>query len=457
MFKTKNLSKKVILYAGDLVLITCALYLSVWIRALHFVNVVDSYTGATVFSIVFYTLSFYTFGLYNLNNVFRSTAFLTRFLVALFLGTALISMTYYLLPSWRSATRTIFLMNMIFSGAFTFLWRLAFQNYFSLQWKPLRVVIVGAGISGKTIVEILKHNKGFEVLGFVDDDVEKHNKKIGATSVLGSSKGLLQLAADKQIDAVVVAITHEKKTDLLRNLLEVKLKGIEIYDMPAVYEEITGKIPVAHLREGWVVYAPFSGLGNNMYINVKRYIDVVVSVIGLIIGFPIMLIIAIWIKFDSPGHVLFRQKRVGLNDKIYTIRKFRSMVTNAEENGAVWAKEHDSRVTRLGRFLRKTRLDELPQLWNVLAGDMSFIGPRPERPEFVCDLKKEIPFYSLRHTIKPGLTGWAQVNFKYSASKEDTMEKIQYDLFYLKNLSFLLDLQIVLKTINVVMFREGAR
>jgi exopolysaccharide biosynthesis polyprenyl glycosylphosphotransferase len=186
-------------------------------------------------------------------------------------------------------------------------------------------------------------------------------------------------------------------------------------------------------------------------------LDIFIALFGLIISLPITILTAILIKIDSRGPVFFSQRRVGLNDKVFTIYKFRSMVTDAEKNGAVFAKVNDSRVTRMGAFLRKSRIDEIPQLWNILAGDMSFVGPRPERPEFVQDFSRKIPYYSLRHIVQPGLTGWAQVNYRYGASEEDALEKLKYDMYYLKNISFMVDLRTALKTINVVLFRQLGR
>ena len=215
-------------------------------------------------------------------------------------------------------------------------------------------------------------------------------------------------------------------------------------------------ILVTNLRPSWLIFAD-GFVKTEMTRLVKRVMDIGLALVGLVLSLPLMLLAACAIKLDSKGPVFFRQHRVGERGRIFVLRKFRSMTVDAERDGPVWAAAHDSRVTRVGRWLRRTRLDELPQFWNVLAGDMSFVGPRPERPEFVEQLQREIPFYMGRHSVKPGITGWAQVRHRYAASIEDSMEKLQYDLYYIKNMSPLLDVVILLSTLQVVFFRRGSR
>jgi sugar transferase (PEP-CTERM system associated) len=224
-----------------------------------------------------------------------------------------------------------------------------------------------------------------------------------------------------------------------------------------VYEEYTGKIAVENLRPSWLIFA--SGFRKSRVLAAaKRTIDVVGALIGLTLALPIMAVVALLVRLSSPGAIFYSQERVGLNGRVFRINKFRSMCADAEAaTGAVWSTANDPRVTRVGRFLRLTRLDELPQLWNVLRGDMSIVGPRPERPEFVSKLTEEIPFYGQRHVVKPGLTGWAQVRYTYGASVEDTIQKLQYDLYYIKNMSLALDVVIVIETIKIVILRRGAR
>jgi len=229
--------------------------------------------------------------------------------------------------------------------------------------------------------------------------------------------------------------------------------------MPNFYKKITGKIPIKHVRDSWFIFSSgFESVRNSFVFKVKRIIDVILSLVGLIIAIPLMIIIIILIKIDSPGPVFYVQERIGLNEKPFKLIKFRSMKSDAEKiSGPVWAKKNDSRISRVGKLLRPTRLDEIPQLINVLKGEMTFIGPRPERQFFVEKLKKQIPYYSLRFTVKPGITGWAQVKYGYGSTVEDTLEKLQYDIYYIQNISLVLDLYIYFKTIQVmIMSKEMA-
>jgi len=454
MLTSIDTKKQAFLVLGDILLIISSFYLSFYIRFFGFVNLLNQYTGATVIIVFFYLISFYIFGVYEFSRSFKSSYFVTRFIIAIGLATLLIAGIFYSLPWWK-AGRGLLIINMFFVSLFIYIWRLLCQRVFKVYLKPKRIIIVGAGYAGKYIADVLKNKPDYMVCGFIDDDIEKHQIYIGNYQVLGNCKMMSEVVEKYGIENVVVAITHEKHADLLRELLNIKLKGVEIYDLPTFYEEVSGKIPVSHLREGWIVYATFQGMKSNLYVPIKRWVDILLSLSMLILLLPFIVVVAILVKIDSPGKALYKQKRVGFNGKVYTIIKFRSMVSNAESGGAIWAKEDDSRITKFGKFIRKFRIDEIPQLWNVLVGEMSFVGPRPERPELMELLT--LPFYALRHVVKPGITGWAQVNYRYGASKEDALEKLKYDIFYLKNLSFILDLQIILKTINVVLFREGAR
>ena len=239
-------------------------------------------------------------------------------------------------------------------------------------------------------------------------------------------------------------------------LLEMKLGGVAFAHLASVYEEYTGKIAVENLRPSWFIFS--DGFKRSSWLPfVKRGIDIGLSAVGLAIGSPVMGVVALLIKATSDGPVFYHQERVGQHGRVFTVHKFRSMWVNAEAGtGAVWASADDPRIMPLGRFLRRTRFDELPQLWNILRGDMSFVGPRPERPEFVGQLTKSIPYYGQRHAVRPGLTGWAQVRYTYGASVEDALMKLQYDLFYIKNMSLSLDLFIIFSTIKTVVLRRGA-
>jgi sugar transferase (PEP-CTERM system associated) len=240
------------------------------------------------------------------------------------------------------------------------------------------------------------------------------------------------------------------------SLLECKTSGIRVQEGSSYYEQLTGKIMVEGLRKSWLIFSDGFVVSRGVLFT-KRLLDIVAASIGLIVGVPLMVLVAIAVRLDSPGPILFRQERVGRAHKLFTLAKFRSMRTDAEKDGAMWATEDDPRVTRIGKFIRKTRLDELPQLWNVLIGDMSLVGPRPERELFVRQLLDTSPFYGQRLVVRPGLTGWAQIKAPYASSFEESIEKLKYDLYYIKNMSLFLDISILLSTARIVLLGRGAR
>lgn len=427
-------------------------------RMFTFQNVFSAYTGAITAFVLCYLANFYIFELYGLHGSFRSAHYLSRYILGLLGAASVIAIFFYIFPDWKTG-RGVFLMNALLVSVFAYGWRLLFEAVFGPDKNRKGIVIIGAGNAGRAVYQVLSENRnGFRIEGFIDDNPGMLNRKIGAHSVIGASSVLAGLARRNGIGAAVMAIKRNRDPELLKAVIESKMSGMEIYDMPSIYEELTGRIPVRYLTENWIALTTFHGVRKKAYTTkIKRLMDFVLALSGLVLSLPVALVVAIAVKLDSKGPVLFRQKRVGLNGKVYELYKFRSMRTDAEANGAVWAKKDDPRVTRAGRVIRKIRADEIPQMWNVLKGDMSFIGPRPERPEFVDILNEEIPYYSLRHSIKPGITGWAQVNYRYGASNEDALEKLQYDLFYIKNLSPFLDLLILLRTVRVVLFTNGAR
>jgi sugar transferase (PEP-CTERM system associated) len=319
------------------------------------------------------------------------------------------------------------------------------------------VLVLGVGPAADLLPELqFSHTRPFTILGFVDDAPDARDRIPAGFELLGKTKDLPGLAQDLRPDFVLIALADMRRALPAEELFECRLQGINVEDWPTFYERQTGKILVANLRPSWLIFSD-GFVKTNTTRMVKRAMDVGLALAGLVLSLPVMALVACAIKLDSKGPVLFRQKRVGERGRIFVVNKFRSMTVDAERDGAVWATAHDPRVTRVGRWIRLTRVDELPQFWNVLVGDMSFVGPRPERPEFVETLQREIPFYMGRHSVKPGITGWAQVRYCYAASVEDSMEKLQYDLYYIKNLSPLLDLVILLSTLQVVLFARGSR
>lgn len=444
--------------AGDVIVIALSIYIAVAVRHSAEINPFATYTGASTWLMLNFLTVFYLSDLYNLDHKFKSTAFLLRFLLAVVIAGILVTSWSYLFPQWRTG-RGVFLIVMISITILSFSWRLLFQYIFAaVITHKRRIAIVGAGNSGRAVNRLFYKQHIFEMDCFFDDNPRLWGKRIGGYEVVGGSDRMADIVRERGIDAIVVAIKNEKRLVLLEKLMLLKVKGIEIYDTPTLFEELTGKLPVNHLRQGWLVYAQFHGVRKSFFMTrFKRMMDVIISMAMLVVVFPVLLITAAAIKLSSKGPVIYRQNRVGLNGVVFEILKFRSMRVDAEASGAVWARENDDRVTPVGKIIRILRIDEIPQVWNVLKGEMSLIGPRPERPEMVAELEKNISFYGLRHSIAPGITGWAQVNYRYGASEEDALEKLQYDLFYMKNISIFLDFLIILYTIKVVLFGRGAR
>jgi sugar transferase (PEP-CTERM system associated) len=276
--------------------------------------------------------------------------------------------------------------------------------------------------------------------------------------VVGSIEDIPLLVSKLHVDRVVVSLADARGKLPMDKLLDIRLEsGVTFDHLASVYEEYTGKIAVENLRPSWLIFS--EGFRKTRFLlATKRTLDLAVSALGAVVATPIMLLVALAIRWTSQGPVFYHQQRVGLHGRLFTVHKFRTMKVDAEQDtGPMWSTANDDRITGFGRLLRRTRLDELPQLWNVLVGEMSFVGPRPERPEFVSELTEKIPFYGQRHVLKPGLTGWAQVRYTYGASVEDAIEKLQYDLYYIKNLSIALDIVIMLETIKTVILRKGAR
>ncbi len=336
-----------------------------------------------------------------------------------------------------------------------------------------RLLIVGAGRAGETLIaELNQHNadvadhqfhsldaSGYKVLGFVDDNDAVSDSYVHGHPVLGTQNALVSLAEKLKPDEIVVAITHldQISAPLFESIIRCRAKGYVVTTMAAFYERLTSKIPLQHVGRNLQVLLPLEPDPiYRLYMASKRMGDVFSGLLGLVAIAVVAPVIALLNRIYSPGPLFFRQERVGLLDQKFSVLKFRTMSVDAEKGtGAVWCGDRDPRITRHGHFMRQMRIDEIPQLLNVLLGEMTLIGPRPERPEFVAMLEREIPFYSLRHSHKPGLTGWAQVNFPYGASIEDSFQKLQYDLYYLKHQGFVIDLQIVLRTLSVVLGFKG--
>ena len=322
-----------------------------------------------------------------------------------------------------------------------------------------RTLIYGAGKRAASISELRRRadRRGFKIVGRV---AAPGDKIIEDTIQLSANhESITQVAVRENVDEIVVAMDDRRGNLPVSDLLNAKLRGIEVLDLLEFLERETGKIRVDLVNPGWLIFSP--GFRTSRFRRfTKRVVDLIVGGVLSLVTWPIVLLVVIAIKIEDgiSAPVLYRQCRVGQGGNPFNVLKFRSMEVDAEPEGkAIWAEENDSRITQVGNILRKIRLDELPQVWNVLRGQMSIVGPRPERPEFVEDLQKSIPYYSERHTVKPGVTGWAQVRYSYGATEEDATEKLQYDLYYIKNNNLMLDIMIILQTVEVVLWGKGAR
>jgi sugar transferase (PEP-CTERM system associated) len=451
-------SRRWLLFFGDTALIIAASYLSLLIRSGKFYPVLSVHTGASVFTLFLYVVMFYIFDLYNLYRSFFVRDTLLRALAAVGAAGMFSSFLFYSLPSWKYG-RGILLIQMAAVLVLTIIWRRFFALLFHMSVEKENVLILGAGSCGKEISRLLEGKLSpYRVVGFLDDDPLKKGKQLNDITILDAINRLPELAAEQKIKTAIFAITGNIPAELMKQLGSFRLNGIKILPMYNIYEKLAMRIPIRYINDTWFVFSPGFILISREYIQkVKRLTDFLASSFLFLIFFPVVIITAIAIRLESSGPVFFRQERMGMGNKSFILWKFRSMYQNAEENGAVWAEKNDSRVTRVGKWIREFRIDEIPQLINVMKGEMSLIGPRPERPEFVKDLEKEIPYYSIRHAVRPGITGWAQINYRYGASFKDAAVKLEYDLYYIKNMSLLMDLKILLRTVGVVLFRDGAR
>jgi exopolysaccharide biosynthesis polyprenyl glycosylphosphotransferase len=320
-------------------------------------------------------------------------------------------------------------------------------------------LVIGAGWAGRTVIDctLREPRLRIKVAGIIDDDPSKRNVEYKGIRVIGTGQKLQEMVEQYGVDLAITAISYTQNAELIGNLLQLKMRGLEVVDMPSFCERALGQIPIKNVEDSWFLYCDgFELLRRPSLQRIKRVFDICASSVGLVLSFPLMVILGLLVRLDSKGPAFFLQERTGQNEKLFQIIKFRTMRNDAEGmTGPVWASLRDYRVTRVGRWLRLTRLDEIPQFINVLKGEMSFIGPRPERPFFVEKLKKEIPYYALRFSVKPGLTGWAQVQYRYGASVEDAMEKLKFDLYYVKNMSWKLDIWIAIKTLKVIFFAQG--
>jgi len=396
----------------------------------------------------------YYAGMYELHSVQTARSLFSGVLKALALASVILWGLFYAVRPLEIG-RGIFLPAIAFTALVLPTWRLVYNRISSNAGFLRRTLILGNGDLAHEIATLIREGPdfGLELVGLLSRDRISLALEEG---VIGTYAELRDIVERQDIRFVIVAYPDRRGTLPVEQLLEVKFRGVEVEEGVSLYERITGKIFVRELKPSQLIFAEgFTSRPTTR--RLKRILDVIIAGIGIALSAPLMLFTALAIKIDSPGPILYTQERAGEFGRLFTILKFRSMRIDAEKNGAQFAKENDDRITLVGRFIRKTRLDELPQLWNVLRGDMSMVGPRPERPVFIEQLDQQVPFFKQRLYVKPGVTGHAQVRCKYGATADDMIEKLQYDLYYIKSYSLLFDLSIMLDTIKVVLLRIGAR
>jgi sugar transferase (PEP-CTERM system associated) len=394
---------------------------------------------------------------YDLTIVQSNRELIVRLLQAVGAASIVLAAMYFTVPDLMIGD------GIFVSALFVFLvgilgWRLLFNRLSGSLRLEERILVVGTGDAARKVARQILDQRDFpyRVVGFIDEDASRIGERIVNPAIIGTHSDIPALIARHQISRIIVGLADRRGKLPVEQLLGAKLSGVRVEDATTTYERITGKILLDDLRPSWLIFSDGFRV-SRMSRWMKRGIDLTLSLAMGVLALPLMALtaIAIWLEDGRP--VLYCQERVGEAGRPFTLCKFRSMRTDAEQAGTpIWATDGDARITRVGRFIRKTRLDELPQLWNVLRGDMSFVGPRPERPYFVAELARQIPFYQQRHAVKPGVTGWAQVKYRYGSSVEDAMEKLRYDLYYIKHLSVFFDLTIVFDTVKVVLFRKGA-
>ncbi len=385
------------------------------------------------------------------------TAMFLRVLISFSLAVFPLSFIFYVAPElsvWRGPA----LLSFLFSLLGVIVVRLVFFSIVDSSVFKRRVLVLGAGKNACEIrnIEGTPSMQGIEIVGYVH--MSRDHDAIDDKRVIHTDRPLKDLVSENQIDEIVLAVDDRRKSLPVHEILDCKMDGVTVVDMLTFFERETGKVRLGLVSPSWLFLSDGFRV-NNVSLALKRIMDIFFSLLLLPVFLPFILIImgAIWLESGGRGPIFYSQTRVGLNGREFRIYKFRSMSVDAEKDGvAQWASKKDARVTRIGALIRKVRLDELPQLFNVIKGDMSFVGPRPERPEFVKALEEQYPYYRERHRMRPGLTGWAQIRYEYGSNAEDAFEKLQYDLYYTKNCSLFMDLVIFLRTVEVVLMGKGA-
>jgi exopolysaccharide biosynthesis polyprenyl glycosylphosphotransferase len=396
--------------------------------------------------------------LYDLHRAKNVRQTIAGIALAALAGLFLYALIYLISPK-NSLPRLGIGVFLVFASVLTLIWRMVYIQIFTAQAFLRRVLVVGAGSAGATLVQVYNdlRPQPFFLVGFMDDDLKKVGKQLDGFPILDRNDRLLEIIDEKGITEIIIAITGEMQGGTFQTLLDAQERGVDITPMPTLYEELLGRVPIHHLESEWLIrsFVNDANVGG-FYELGKRLLDLLVAITGLLICILLAPLTALIIILDSGFPILYKQVRSGKAGTQYKIFKFRTMYQDAEKDGRVQVThENDERITRVGQFLRRTHVDELPQFWNVLRGDMSIVGPRAERPELILEYQKEIPLYRARLLVKPGITGWAQINYGYSATIAQTIIKLEFDLYYIKHRNLFMDISIILRTLTQVIGFRG--
>jgi len=447
---------------ADATIIFASVVLALYVRlgvagALNELDFRDGWLKITLITLVTLVVAYFS-DVYDFSVTSNRRELILRLIQTIGIAWVLLSIVFYFLPQLLIG-RGVSLISIPIVLVFLLSWRIAIHFLAGHPGIGEKILIVGAGPAAIETAEAVlqRRDAGLRIVGFVTDDVSSAVHTLPQQRVVGTTDELEQIIRNERVDRIVIAVRERRGTFPTEALLRMSLAGdVAIEECTSFFERVTGQVHLDMVRPSWLIFA---GRGRDTRLTnfVREAAHRTLALIGLILSFPFALITAALVKIESSGPVIYRQKRVGKNGRVFDVLKFRSMCIDAEKNGPVWADADDDRATRVGKIIRKIRFDEIPQFWNIIKGEMNFVGPRPERPHFVSQLATEVPFYEHRHLVAPGLTGWAQIKYPYGASVEDARQKLQYDLYYIKNQSLALDLLIVFETFKTVIFGRGGR
>jgi len=459
-YSDRLLMRKMVLLAGDVGLFFFSLFLALSIRQIRVVELGYYQSNLQVFWPIFVmsVVVYFLFDLYNikmLQKIYRSVYFL--FLAVIINVLLAVSFWYIFYPKAEITPKTVLFLWGSLVFLLTVVWRFLYHDlFFNNARYQKRIVIVGGDEQSEELLRIANPPKGadYKIVGYVAQDENQSNADFTNIAYLGNFRNLQNIIREQRVEELIIAFDYRQNREFVKELSDSLSLGVKIFEWPVFFEQVFQKVPTNQIDHFWFIYS-FGETDNRLYERIKRFLDILIALVGLVGLLGLLPFIFLIVKLTSRGPIFYRQQRMGINGKPFVLVKFRTMEDMAEKNGAQWASKNDARVTKVGKFLRKTRLDEIPQFWNILKGEMSLVGPRPERPEFLETLSEKIPFYYKRNMVLPGLTGFAQIMYPYAATIEDSLEKVGYDLFYIKNRSLFLYLKIVLLTVRTAVSLKG--